>query len=199
MREKYFCIAPSFLLPLFLLCIQSPPADALLFFAAILLHEAGHLFTLLCYGCRVKGVAFSFSGISLNLHDPYIPYKKEAKIFLAGPMAGLIGCFFAWICLRWHFTRWGMLFFSFNLLLSLFNLLPIRGLDGGEALFALLCHYGEEEGAKRASDFIHRLALTFLLCAATWLFFFEKNCSLLLLTLLFAAKETKRKKATITS
>ncbi len=199
MSEKSFAMAPSFLLPVFLLFSGSPPWEILLFTGAVLLHEAGHLAALGFYGCRLRGMTLSFSGLGIQTAEPYLPYKKEAKIFLAGPAAGLLACILTWLVLRWHFTRSGMLFFSFNLLLSLFNLVPIRGLDGGEALFALLCQYGEEDEARRISLGIHTLFLALLLGASLWLLLVEKNVSLLLLTLVFSTEKAKRKKATITS
>ena len=93
-----------------------------------------------------------------------------------------------------------MLFFSFNFLLTALNLLPIRGLDGGEALYAILCRYGEEWRAEERADELNRVFLFFLCAASLWVLEKEKNPSLLILALSIAAGERKkRKKATITS
>ncbi len=199
MKGKRFSVEPSALIPLILLLSKSEKKEVLLFLGAVLLHEAGHWIALLFSGCSVQSVTLSFSGARMETRDPYLSYKKELRVFLAGPLAGLLGCLLAWLSLRLHFTKGGMLFFSFNLLLSLFNLLPVKGLDGGGALFSLLCLYGEEETAQRIADLLHALSLGFLLSLSLWIFRAEKNASLLLLTLALTANGTKRKKATITS
>lgn len=199
MKRKTFSVELSALIPLILLLSKSEKKDALLFLGAVALHEAGHLLALLCFGCRVQGITLSFAGARIETKDPYLSYKKEARVFLAGPLAGLCGCLLTWVYLRIHFTKGGMLFFSFNLLLSLFNLLPIKGLDGGSALFSLLCHYGEERAARRVASLLHFLSLGFLLSVSLWVLEQEKNASLLLLTAALIAGGTKRKKATITS
>ncbi len=199
MKRKPFSFELSALLPLFLLFSKSDRTDALLFLSAVALHEAGHLIALLSFRCRIENFTLSLAGAKIETKDPYLSYKKEARVFLAGPLAGLFGCLLAWFSLRLHFTKGGMLFFSFNLLLALFNLLPIKGLDGGGALFSLLCHYGEEEAAQRVMNLLHCLSLALLLAASLWILEREKNGSLLLLTVALMAGGTKRKKATITS
>lgn len=200
MKGKRFTVSPSFFIPLFLLFLGSPPAHVLLFFCAVLLHEAGHLIALLSFGYPPTGLSLSLSGAVLQTREDFIPYKKEAAISLAGPFFGLLGCAAALFSLRQRFTENGMLFFSFNFLLALLNLLPIRGTDGGCALFALLCYHGEEWQARKWTDAIHRVFLTLLYGVSTWLLVKEKNPSLLILTLSLTAGEAKkRKKATITS
>ncbi len=191
MKEKHFTITPSFLLPLFLLFAKSPLSELLLFLGAILLHEMGHLAALLHFGIRPKQLTLSCLGAQIEMCDPYLAYKKEAHVFLAGPLAGFLGCILAWLFLRYHFTRYGMLFFSFNLLLSLFNLLPLKSLDGGKALFSLLCHYGEESTAQKITNWVHLVTLALLLLISLWIMKREKNASLFILTLIFAAKEKK--------
>lgn len=200
MSGKRFSVSLSFLIPLFLLFYGSPPAHALLFLCAVLLHEAGHLFALLSFGYVPKGLTLSLSGAALQTEENFIPYKKEAAISLAGPFFGVLGCAAALFFLRQRFTENGMLFFSFNFLLTLLNLLPIRGMDGGSALFAILCHYGEEWQARRWAETIHYLFLSLLCTAAFWILAKEKNPSLLILILSLTASDAKkRKKATITS
>ena len=190
----------SFLLPMLLLFLRSHPGDVLLFFLAVLLHEIGHLLALAHYGALPKHLRLSLTGASLEIEDPYLSYKKEAMVFLAGPLAGLLGCAGTVLWLRWQFHRSGMLFFSFNLLLTLFNLLPIRSLDGGGALYALLCRIGEEETAERISRWVHFAALAVLLLFSIRILQTEKNPALLILSLtLLADDRRKRKKATITS
>jgi len=198
--KKRVFVEPSFFLLLPLLFWDSHPAELLLFLGAVLLHETGHLLALLAFGACPRRITLSLSGAKLVTHNPYLPYKKEAIVFLSGPLAGFLGCIFAFFLLRWHFTEGGMLFFSFNLLLSLLNLLPVRGLDGGGILYALFCHFGEEYRAVRLAQALHGVSLAFLCAASLWVLKTEKNASLLILTLsLFSESAKKRKKATTVS
>lgn len=199
MKRKSFSAELSALIPLFLLITKSEKKEVLLFLGAVAIHEAGHLIALLSFGCRIQSFTFSFLGARIETRDPYLSYKKELRVFLAGPAAGFCACLLTWASLRLHFTRGGMLFFSFNLLLSLFNLLPVEGLDGGGALFSLLCLHGEERTAEKITTLLHTLSLVFLFALSLWIFRRERNVSLLLLTVALTAGGTKRKKATITS
>ncbi|MBQ3075148.1 MAG: site-2 protease family protein [Clostridia bacterium] len=197
MKTKRLSADGSILIPFFLLILRSPIMDILLFLGAVLLHETGHLAALYRYGYPPKRISFSCLGAKMETGESYIPYKKEAAIYLSGPAAGLFGCLLAFFLLRWHFTKAGMLFFSFNLLLTLFNLLPIKGLDGGEALFSLLCLRGEEATAQKISEAIHSISLLLLFTFSLYVLKRENNPSLLILTLSFAlGSSEKRKKAT---
>ncbi len=196
MKKTRFSVEPSFLIPLFLLFWQSPPVHAFLFFCAVLLHETGHLLCLVFFGYKPKKISLSLTGAAIEIEDRYIPYKKEVCIYLCGPLFGMIGCVFSWMLLRRSFTENGMLFFSFCFLLTLLNLFPVKGLDGGEALYAALCHYGEEWQAQSVTNAVHYASLFILFTASLWLFAMENNPSLLILTFSFALGKTKRKKAT---
>lgn len=193
-------VDPSFLILLLFLFIKSPVKEIFLFLGAVLLHEGGHLIALILCGVYPKKLVLSLSGASLVTHCPYLPYKKEALVFLAGPLAGILGCGAAFLLLRWHFTQGAMLFFSFNLFLTLLNLIPVEGLDGSCALRALFCLYGSETKVEAIVSALHGVSLIFLLGISLWLVERENNASLLILTLaLLGESLTKRKKATIYS
>jgi len=197
LSRKVFTLKLSFFLPLFLLFLKSPPEEFLLFLGAVVLHEAGHLFLLFRCGVPTSSLSLSGCGARIEADAPYLSYKKEIRVFLAGPLAGLAGVAVSWISLRMRFTKSGMLFFSFNLLLTLFNLLPLKGLDGGGALLAHLCRCGEMEEARKKCDTVHTVTLFFLILFALWVLFWQKNASLLITALCLALQDgEKRKKAT---
>ena len=197
MKREKISVSPSFLLLVIFLFWQSRPWEVLLFLSAVLLHEGGHFLALLLCKALPNQISFSFSGASLITAAPYLSYKKEMWVFLAGPIAGGVGCVFSFFLLRWHFTKGAMLFFSFNLLLSLLNLFPVKGLDGAGALRALLCLHGEEYQAEQILAFLHGLSLALLLVLSLWLWKKQGNASLFLLSLSLMGEGTKkRKKAT---
>lgn len=194
MRGKHFFVAPSFLIVLGLLFWKSKPWDVLLFLGAVLLHETGHFLCLFLFDRRVQGFTLSLSGAQLVTASPYLSYKKEATVYLAGPLANAMACTVTTFFLRQSFTKSGVLFFSFNFLLGILNLLPIKGLDGGGILYSLLCLYGEEHKARQITDFCHVLTLAGLTLFSIWLVMREKNPSLLILSVSLWAEGAEKEK-----
>lgn len=90
---------------------------------AVTLHEAGHLGALLLFGCPVYEVRASFAGMEIRYEESALGVGQRCFSLLAGPAANLLGAALA-----------PGRFCAPALLLGLFNLLPIRELDGGRAL-----------------------------------------------------------------
>ncbi len=90
-----------------------------LFFAAAALHEAAHLITMVILKTKPSAVKLIPGGI--NIVDDSVKTPLEDILILAsGPIANLI-CFFVF---RNDFS-------ALNLILFVYNMLPISGLDGG--------------------------------------------------------------------
>lgn len=101
-------------------------ADSLPLLCAAALHEAGHAAACLCLKIRIRFFAPSPFGAVIGYDPLGVSYRAEAILALAGPGAGLLGCAAAS-----HLPgRFWTLFCLSSLSLSLFNLLPIRPLDG---------------------------------------------------------------------
>ncbi len=106
-------------------------------FGAMLLHEIGHLIAMRALGCQPKQVRLIPAAVQIV---GGVPKKTadEVLIALSGPLANLL--VFALLLpvgLLLHDRRvmsWSLL----NLLIALFQLLPVRGLDGGTLLFEAL-------------------------------------------------------------
>ena len=101
--------------------------EALSLLLAALLHEAGHGFALLVTNngiTQLKLRGFSIKIIPLYRRIPTV--GRELFILLAGPLAGILGAAFL--------KPFNPQFSKISLLLSVFNLLPVRGLDGGSML-----------------------------------------------------------------
>ncbi|MBR5514578.1 MAG: hypothetical protein IKU52_00070, partial [Clostridia bacterium] len=89
-------------------------------------HELGHLLVMKLFGITIDSVHILPLGIDIKASPMLISYKKQIIISLAGAAVNII--LFLIFCLYSS-----CLFFSyFNLLYGLFNMLPIKGLDGGE-------------------------------------------------------------------
>ena len=98
------------------------------------LHEAGHWSAGAVIGCPLDGVLFSASGIRMRFRMNLVPYRKEIALYLAGPAANLLACGAILCAIRHGMTERLLFLFFCNALFAAFNLLPIAGLDGGEAL-----------------------------------------------------------------
>ena len=96
---------------------------------SVLLHEAGHLFVMCLFGVGIEGVTLLPIGIDIKRKQTYISYPKEIILALAGIFVNLVVFFI----FKEHE------FFAYtNLLYATINLIPVKGLDGGNALEALL-------------------------------------------------------------
>lgn len=102
--------------------------------SAIFLHESAHLFVMWRVGETPRKIRLIPASVQI-VNSGFKSYKNEVKIALAGPVFNLI--FFAFF---WHFKGLFLQYFAvINLGFGVFNLLPLKGLDGGVILHTVLC------------------------------------------------------------
>ena len=102
--------------------------------AAAAIHEAGHWLILRLLGADITGLRVSLLGAAMEVDTSRLSYQKELSATLAGPAANLL-C--AMVLALADSEQW-VVFIGANVVLCLFNLLPIRLLDGGRALYLLV-------------------------------------------------------------
>lgn len=163
--------------------------DTLPCLTAVILHEAGHIFVCASLHVSRQHLRVTPFGFSVPYSGGCLPYRYEFCISAAGPIANLLGflsCFFL------PCTRNVILFGSSCLSLAVFNLLPIRNLDGYELLVALTFPvFGCMNGA--------RICHVISVCAAVLLFGFSAlwqlrcggNLSLLIVSIYLLFSLTK--------
>ncbi len=100
---------------------------------AAAIHELGHYLVLRSLGAGIKGLRLSVFGAVLETDSTRMSYLGELAAVLAGPAANLL-CV---LLLAPMGGRWTV-FLGANLVLCMFNLLPVRPLDGGKALGLLV-------------------------------------------------------------
>lgn len=101
--------------------------------AAAFVHEMGHWLVLRLLGAEVTGFRVSALGAVLETDSRRLSYGGELAAVLAGPAGNLLA---AVALAAFGKGRWSA-GIGANLLLCAFNLLPIRPLDGGQALYLL--------------------------------------------------------------
>ncbi len=119
--DYYFVAALTLMLVVF------KNGSILLCFLFCCLHELGHLSAMFFFGEKVRSVQLGYFGMKIDCGDRIFPAGRETVIALAGPAVNLM--------LAAVFRLLGFKeVFSLNLALALFNLLPVKMLDGGRIL-----------------------------------------------------------------
>jgi len=112
-------------------------AELAALFAIVLVHELGHVLAAKSYGWRIRSIKLlPFGGVAESEEAGTVPARQEAVVAAAGPlqnvwMAGaayLLGVYGGWE------PEWANYIVQANLMIGLFNLLPILPLDGGKLL-----------------------------------------------------------------
>jgi stage IV sporulation protein FB len=105
---------------------------------AAAIHELGHLVLILLQGALPSRLLLDFSGACLSCAGREPSRREELLRALAGPAAGLLLCALLRASPQPILQRTA----SLSLMLSLVNLLPASGLDGGRALECILSPLG---------------------------------------------------------
>lgn len=135
-------------------------------------------------------------GAKIKFENLLLSYKKELFIFLAGALFNLMLCVFLLFSIRLDPTAEKIYFLFSNFFFAVFNLMPLPGLDGSQALFSFLCLFCEEERAYRISFAAQTASLVLLAGAAIFLFLRYKNDSLILMTFFLFLEFREKNKAT---
>ena len=114
--------------------------NILFIFLIIVVHELGHILFLKRYGYTILKVElFPFGGMTTSEKYLNSPINQDIWIYSGGILFQLIlGLFFAFLFHKgFIYSSTYQLFTYYNLGILLFNLLPIKPLDGGEIFFLL--------------------------------------------------------------
>ena len=121
-------IRPGFVVACALACVLLPEQLFWPLLSMAALHELGHLAALSACGAPVRTVRLGFFGAVIGTMP--MPPARELICALAGPAVNL----FAFRVLRRAWPKTAVV----SLALGACNLLPVRPLDGGRALWAML-------------------------------------------------------------
>lgn len=153
---------------------------------AVLVHELGHLAAMWVLDCAPKRIRLVPAAVEITT-KLQSGGRYEIFIALCGPAINLL--LFATLFVNYlAFGNEGYLTVGFiNLLIGLFNLLPVTGLDGGTVLFNILCRKAEPSRAALIMRIINlSVALAALVIAVTLCFKGQFNLSFFILALYLA-------------
>jgi len=116
---------------------------AVLFFI-VLIHELGHVASAIGFGWTIREVQLlPFGGVVEVEEAGALPVREEMWVAAAGPLQNAWLAAAGWLAGQagWLDPEWSAFFVRSNLLLGLFNLLPILPLDGGKLLQSWISLY----------------------------------------------------------
>lgn len=142
MAKLKFSFSPIFIVFGFVVIYFGWVVQFFTYLIVMLLHEMSHYVVARCFGYRLNKIIFMPYGAGLSGDSNIFKPSHEVVIALAGPLLNLVlvlvSVAFWWIYpISFAYTQ---LFVTANLVLGIFNLLPIFPLDGGRVLVALFAN-----------------------------------------------------------
>lgn len=139
-RGIAWSIHPLFAMVMLASAITGYFAELAVLFLLVLVHELGHVFVAHGLGWRIREVKLlPFGGVA-EVEAGGANAKEEMLVALAGPLQNVWMGLLAWGCGAagiWS-EPWASYVLHANIMIALFNLLPIHPLDGGKLMHALL-------------------------------------------------------------
>lgn len=130
--------------------------EILIFFFVIFMHELGHYFVASAFKQKIDHLTFTVLGGILKVEMGPLSRIKQILIYSAGIFVNLLLLFISRFLPDSYLKK---LLFNYNLLLIIFNLLPIYPLDGFQILQVILSFFDSPFKEFRISSVISYLAL----------------------------------------
>lgn len=150
-------------------------------FLAVTVHELGHLCAMWLNGCAPKKINLVPATVQI-VRSFSSKSSAEYIILLCGPSANLVLFLAFYINYLCYGNEDILILGLLNLIIALFNLLPVRGLDGGSLLMLFISKYKGRDYADRVLRIITgAIAFIILLFALTLIFIGKINISLFII------------------
>ena len=187
---KKFKLGPSFILLILLGILTNRVGLIVNYLLALTLHELAHLWVAVKNGYSLKLIKLDMFGLSIELNET-IDDKDSFKINIAGPVFNLLLCV---ICLALYWlvptSYYYLNTFCFaNLILAIFNLLPVYPLDGGKIFRGMI----KSDKTYKILDCIIRYSLASLfICAFIMSCFKMPNFIMIIMAIFFITSKGKQ-------
>lgn len=155
-------VSPGMLVTLAMALLVGAGEVLPLVLVAALCHELGHLAVLWLYHVPVEALTITHMGAVIQAPlQNRLSYGQELTATLAGVAVNFV--------LAFLFARvtGDYLFAGANMILGVYNLLPIQGLDGGRALYLAVAWATEPFTAQRVCHLVNLVFLALLLALVT--------------------------------
>ena len=187
---KKIRLGPSFLLILIVGFLSGQVVLILNYLLALTFHELAHLWVAVKNGYSLKLIKLDLFGLSIDLNE-VVDDKYSFKINIAGPVFNLLLCV---VCMAFYWlvpiSFYYLNTFCFcNLILAVFNLLPVYPLDGGKIFRGII----KSDKAYKILDIVIRYSLaSLLICAFIVSCFNVPNIMLLIIAIFFILSKGKK-------
>ena len=155
-------------------------------FIAAIMHEAGHILALRRYGSFPKKIKLTLFDIAIIDRNKQLRgLKKELVVILAGVTVNTAAAILSYALNKFFPCTFFENLLAANLTLAVFNSLPVDSLDGGQAVFLLLCEKMDIKRAMAVLDVISFIILIPIGCLGFLVLLKSKYNFTLLLTAIY--------------
>lgn len=144
-----FRLHPLFVIVMLASILTGFFVELLTLFGIVFIHELGHIAAAKGFGWRIKEVRLlPFGGVAEVEEQGSVSAWEELIVAVAGPLQNAVMIALAWGMQSigiWD-DDWIQYFIQANLMIALFNLLPIMPLDGGKILQSMLSFWMSYRG-----------------------------------------------------
>ena len=175
----------DFLLSLVLIFYSNSFEYAVIFLLSAFIHEVGHMTLLVHLKVKKPELHLGLLGADISADMSRLGYRAEMAVYLGGAFFNLIFVLLSVLLIRYSFNEIYVFFCFSNLFYALFNLLPIRMLDGGRALECFFMTVSDNPWRAEKISWYISCVFSFALCVlSVWLTFsFGINITLILVIL----------------
>lgn len=138
---------------------------ALVPIGAALCHEFGHIIVMKLLGVGVGEIEVTLFGAEIRSVPRMLNTAGEVAVYSAGAVANIVCAGAAYLLFS---GEWATVFIICSLALAVFNLLPIKSLDGG-CIFAAVCRGVMPNSADRVISAVSSVTLLVLWLASVYL------------------------------
>lgn len=135
---------------------------------AVFMHEIGHLFAMWVLECAPKQIKLIPASVQI-VSSMTKKIKNDIIIAACGPAVNLIIFISLYINYESFKNELTLYYALINLVIGLFNLIPVTGLDGGTILYSILCRKLNPNKAMLILRIITLLIAAIVLFFAVWL------------------------------
>lgn len=174
----------TFVLTVILMLLLCHEETVILSLGSSLLHEMGHLLFMYIFRQKVESVTLGCYGMRIErCHHSTLSYKKEAIIALGGIIINFIVAILGILYYYLRCNTFAIRLVAVNIVIGLFNMLPIEVLDMGRALRYILLSFYDESFTYRLLGIISALTVNLLAVVTVYYTaFFNVNISLIAVT-----------------